>query len=125
MGSARKGAVVWTIQRRLPFLSPFEVDARDQDIGNAEPNQTTRNHRTEQAIEPEIDLGAVGVRFWPKCYCGGLYTVAFRFCPAEFQQFGRTASAPESFRSSAGSGFRCFEGYSVGSAATRCLAARE
>ena len=33
--------------------------------------------------EPKIDLGAVGVRSWPKRYCGRLYTVAFRFCFAE------------------------------------------
>jgi len=107
------------------FVHSFEVDARDQHIGNAEPNGTTRIHSTEQAIQSEIDLGAVGVRSWRKHYCCRLYNVAFRFCPAECEQFGRTASAPESFRSNTGSGCRYIEGYSVGPAATRCLAARE
>ncbi len=107
------------------FVHSFEVDARDRDTGNTEPNRTTRIHSTEQAIQPEIDLGAVGVRSWPKRHCGRLYNVAFRFCPAEYWQFGRTASAPESFRSNTGSGSRCFEGYSVDSATTRCLAASE
>jgi len=52
-------------------------------------------------------------------------TSHIRFRPAECEQFGRTASAPESFRSNTGSGCRYIEGYSVGPAATRCLAARE
>lgn len=107
------------------FVHSFEVDARDQHIGNAEPNRTTQIHSTERAIQPEIDLGAVGVRSWPKRYRGGLYTVAFRFCPAECQQFGRAAAASESFRCNTGSGCRRFEGYSVGPAAARCFAARE
>src|SRR5262249_32907385 len=54
------------------FFCSFEVHARDQDIGNAEPNRTTRIHSTDQAVHPEIDLGTIGVRSWPKRCCGRL-----------------------------------------------------
>src|ERR1700737_3938451 len=113
MGAAERSRREDDPATALFFVHSFEVNARDEDIRNAEPNRTTRTRSIEQAIQPKDDLGAVGVRSWPKRYCGRLYTVAFRFCPAECQQSGRIASAPESFRSNTGSGCRCFEGHSV------------
>src|SRR3954463_14752490 len=80
------------------FVHSFEVDARDPDIGRAEPGRTTRIHGAGQEIEPEIDPGVCGVRARNKQYSGLLYTVALRFRPARSQQVGRTDSAPESFR---------------------------
>ena len=112
-----------------PATAPFcfaHLRPNDHDIGNAEQSrddrQATRLRTTEQEARPEVNFGAVGVRSWPKRYCGRLYTVTFRFCPAECQHFGRTASAPKSFRSNTGSGCRHFEGHSVSTAATgRCF----
>jgi hypothetical protein len=107
-----KGAVARTIQRRLRFLvHSFEVDTRDQHIGNAGANRATRIRSTQHAIQPEIDFGAVGVRPWPKRYCGRLYNAVFRYWVAGCQQLGRTvACAPGSFRSNIGCEccvFRC------------------
>ena len=104
----RKGAVARDDPAAAPFfVHSFEDSARDRDIGKAEPNRTTRNHDTQQEVEPEIGFGAGGVRSWNKLDCGRLYDVAFgffspecrEFCSAVYQQSGRTAAASESFRS--------------------------
>src|SRR6185312_10766548 len=115
----RKGAVAGRSQRRLFFVHSFGVYARDRDIGNAESNRTTAIRSTKQVVQPKIDLGAVGIRFGHQWHGGYLYTAVFRYSVAKCQQFGRTASAPASFRSDAGSGCRRFEGHSVGPAAAR------
>jgi len=89
------------------FVHASGVNARDQHIGNAEPTRTTRTRSTEQATRPDIDPGAVGVRYWPKRYRGRLYdAVQFRDYPAELQQLARTVAG--SFRSNVGCGLRRF-----------------
>jgi len=108
------------------FIHSFEVNADDQDIGNAESNRPTRARSTEQEIQPKVDFGAGGVRFGLKCDCGRLYNVAFRFCLAKCQRFGgRTTSTRENVSANTRVSRRRFEGYPVGPAATRCRAAGE
>ena len=63
----RKGAVATDDPATAPFfVHSFEGNARDRDIGKAEPDRTTRSHGTDQEIEPEIDPGAIGARYWNK-----------------------------------------------------------
>src|ERR1700723_125419 len=118
---------------RLSSVHSFEVDAGDQDIGNADPNRVgregTRVPTAEQEVQPKVDFGAVGICFGLKCYRGRLYNVALRFCLARFclakrqRLRRRTASARESFSANTRVGCRGFEGYSVSPAATHCGAA--
>ena len=84
----RKGVVARDDPAAAPFfVHSFEDNARDRDIGKAEPNRTTRIHDTQQEVEPEIGFGARGVRSWNKLDCGRLYDVAFGFFSAECRKF--------------------------------------
>ncbi len=98
----RRGVVARTFRRRLPFARSFEVNARDHDIRNAGPGRTIRPRSTcarscrtrtrspgsrsaDQAVQPEIGPGPVGVCLGHQWRGGRLY-IAVRF-------FGRWLSA--------------------------------
>jgi hypothetical protein len=102
------------------FFQSFEVEERDQHFGRAEPNQRSE----QQQIRSQNNLCACYIRVGLKRRRCRLYVIAVRFCFAECQPTGRTATSHGSAGASAADRCRCAERYSVGPKATSCLAAR-